>query len=503
MAHEAGITREPNRISVFICGFAAGIFFASFVSVPPLVSLLIIIVGFAVLVERKREVVLLSLFLISFGLGSLRYAIKDFHEVILPSAEGVIIDEPLETERARRFTYEADNGEKVIVSAPLYIPVSYGDRVRVEGKLKRPRVIEEESGRDFDYGAYLSKDDIYWTISFAEVEVLAHDEGNPLKAALLKVKDNFIAHIESILPEPQASLLAGLVVAGKGSLPKSVLEDFRKAGVVHIVVLSGFNVTLIAEFLRQLFVSLFLVAGLSAAPFVAAMASAVGIVLFVLMTGASATVVRAAAMAFIVLLAKHFGRTFSAPRALMLAGFAMLFVNPKLLVFDPSFQLSFLATLGLIYFLPPVERFFNWLPERFQFREIVWQTVATQLAVLPLFVYSTGNVSLVSLPANVAILPAVPFAMLAGFAATLVSYAGTLIAWPLSFISHLLLSYILAISHLFGSLPFATVEVSLKSLHLLLGLGIAVGGFFAFRFQIENLFSPGRLGAELKRRLKP
>jgi competence protein ComEC len=504
MAREAATLREYSAISVFIAGFAAGIFISSFVPIVPLVSLLVAAVALAMLLAEKlqggvvpREVFLAALFVAAASFGSFRYAIKDFHEVVPPALAGVVVDEPADAENARRFVYEAENGERVLVSAPLYAPVSYGDRVRVSGKLSRPGVIAEGDGRAFDYGAYLAKDDIYWTMSFADVEVLAHGEGSALKTALFAAKQDFVSHIESILPEPQASLLAGLVIAGKGSLPSRVLEDFRRSGVVHIVVLSGFNVTLIAEFLRQLCTYAFLAAGLAAAPLALA-ASALGIALFVLMTGASATVVRAAAMALIALLAKHLGRSFSAPRALALAAFLMLMWNPKLLVFDPSFQLSFLATLGLVYVSP-------WLEERLRGRwarsaklkEIFIQTASTQLAVLPLLMYSTGSVSLVSLPANLAILPAVPLAMLTGFFAALASYLSPVLAWPVSFLAHALLSFILGAARLFGSLPFAVVAVPQAGVWLAALLPLGLAGL-AFVLRRKLVYDGGRHAKEFR-----
>jgi competence protein ComEC len=431
-----------------------------------------------------------------------RYAVKDFHRVETPAATGVVVDEPLDTDTVRRFTYRADNGEKVLVSVPLYTPVAYGDRVEVKGRLARPGTITDEvTGRTFDYGAYLSKDDIYWTESFAEVTVLASGQGNGLRRILLKLKENFVAHIETILPEPQASLLSGLIVAGKGSLPANIIEDFRRAGVVHIVVLSGFNVTLIAVFLKKALETGFLLAGASVAPLAAAGVSALGIVLFVLMTGASSTVVRAAAMALIALGAKLLGRRFSASRALIVAAFAMLLINPKILVFDPSFQLSFLAALGLIHLSDPVARLFTKLGEWRGLKSIVIETIATQLTVLPLLIYSTGSVSLVSLPANLAVLPFVPLVMFVGFTAVFLSYLSPIIAWPVSFATNLVLSYLLEAAHLFGSLPFATVLVS----PLMLGVAlVCIAGFllFAFRRQVVNLLSRSKLAADLTRRLK-
>ena len=185
-------------------------------------------------------------------------------------------------------------------------------------------------------------------------------------------------------------------------------------------------------------------------------AAIIGVILFVVMTGAGASIVRAGIMALTVIGAKLIGRNYSAPRALLAAGFLMLFQNPKILVFDLSFQLSFLATLGLIYFMPVIERKLYWITTRFKIRETLSQTLSTQITVLPLLIYMSGDVSIVSIPANLLILLFVPVTMLVGFLAVLLSFLTTLLAWPLAYLSYLLLSWILFVSHLFGSLPFAT-----------------------------------------------
>jgi competence protein ComEC len=458
---------KVNPILIVIAGFTGGVFFSSFFTLQPLYSLLILVVAGAVLGAEKiythqlnREIIILALILISFGFGALRYAVKDFHELQVPAPTGLVVSEPVGKENATQFIYRADNGEKVLVNAALYAPVAYGDRITLSGSFKQPGMIEGEAGKkDFDYGAYLAKDNIYWTLSFATIEVLGHGEGNVVKAWLFKIKKNFTEHTRRMLAEPYASLLLGLIVAGRDALPAGILEEFRRAGVIHVVVLSGYNITIIAEFLRKTLQKIFLWCRLPVVPQAAAGVSLLGILLFALMTGAEATVVRAALMATIVIGAKFVGRGYSAPRALIFAGFLMLLQNPKILVFDPSFQLSFLATLGLIYMVPVVEQWVKWVPEKWELKGLLIQTIATQMTVLPLLIYSVGDVSLVSLPANLLILLIVPFTMLLGFTAILLSYLGTVIAWPLAFVSYLLLAWILGVAHVLGSLSFATVKM--------------------------------------------
>ncbi len=270
-----------------------------------------------------------------------------------------------------------------------------------------------------------------------------------------------MSKIKEILAEPYSSLLSGLIVSGREAMPKDILEEFRRAGIIHIVVLSGYNITIIAEFMRRLFQNLFLFARVRAVSQMAAGASILGIISFVLMTGAEATVVRAAIMVLTVIVAKMFGHNYSASRALLVAGFIMLLENPKILVFDPSFQLSFLATLALIYVVPIIEKYLKIVPEKWGLRVVVSTTLATQLTVLPLLIYSMGDFSLISLPANILVLLVIPPVMLIGFIATLIAYISSILALPLAYITHLLLAWILGVSSVLGSLSFASISVPL------------------------------------------
>ena len=147
----------------------------------------------------------------------------------------------------------------------------------------------------------------------------------------------------------------------------------------------------------------------------------------------------------------------------------MVLHNPKILVFDPSFQLSFLATCALIYVVPIVEKclsrgvFREWE----EARSIIATTIGTQITVLPLLVYSMREVSLVSLPANLLILFFIPIVMFAGFIATLTAYVSEILALPLSYFSHLILAWILGVGEYLGNLSFATIATPAISIWLI------------------------------------
>lgn len=454
-------------------GFVAGIFFRSFVDLGTGFSALVALLGgvlflyrrFILLSSQEREgerilFALAAVFLLAAGTGMLRYDAADraahkvaFREYIgqTVSLEGIVADDPDERELVTRLNV-AIGEENILVTAQTEPKYAYGDLLLLRGKVERPRNFADATTlREVDYRSFLAKDGIYYEMFLPEIEVIAHGEGNRVIEELFAFKRSFIESVNRIIPEPHAALLVGLVVGAKQSLGKKLLDDFRTTGVIHIVVLSGYNITIIAYFIERLLSRLRKNIRLAAA--------SLAMILFALMVGASATVVRATIMALLVILARGTGRAYAVTRALLIAGFFMLLHNPKILVFDVSFQLSFLATVGLIYFSPLIERRVLWVTKKWKMREITAATVATQLFVLPFLLYKTGTLSLVSLPVNLLILAAIPFTMLFGFLAGIAGFVASALAAPFAFASYALLAYELKVVELFAGVSFAAISV--------------------------------------------
>jgi len=398
--------------------------------------------------------------------------------------EGVIVRDPDRRDTTTHLTIKLEEVDgvaiygytKVLVYADRLTDVSYGDRVVVEGVVKKPEAFETDTHRTFNYPKYLLAHGITHVVSYGTVNVVKSGEGNQIVARLLQVKHFFIRGIERVLPEPESALLAGLLLGEKQSLGNSITDAFRAAGVVHIIVLSGYNVALVIK-------AVLAIAG-ALLPRVAAFSIAgIAIVAFVLMTGASETTIRASLMAGIVLVAQLMNRPTEGVRLLLIVAAMMAIVNPYLVLYDLSYQLSILATLGLILFSEPIGKRITAVTERFGLREIVATTIATQVTVLPLLVLSVGQVSVVSLFANVLVLPAVAPAMLVGFLAALTASASWVLAFPLSAIAYAILHYIVGISVWFGELPVASFVVPYAwALPALLILAIAYTlSFYAVR----------------------
>ncbi len=284
------------------------------------------------------------------------------------------------------------------------------------------------------------------------MEVVSQNKANPLIAGLLTVKHSFMNKLELVLPEPQVGLSEGLLLGVKQALGEDIETDFRETGIIHIVVLSGYNVMLVVAFFIYFF-SFFL------SPRKRVVGGIIAITLFALLVGLSATVVRASIMASLLLFAQGFGQQYNVMRALFFAGAVMLLFNPYLLLYDIGFQLSFVATLGLLMITPHFETSYILGGRTVMLSDFFFATLATQIAVLPLLLFHIGEVSLVAVVVNVLVLPVVPVAMLLTFITGMVGFVSVTLSSMVSFLAYVSLSYILYIAHFFAQLPFATVTI--------------------------------------------
>lgn len=373
------------------------------------------------------------------------------------SLSAVVTEEPQMSDSSSKIIAET-SGTKILVVADRYSTVAYGDEIKLYGKLAVPKPIKSDEG-DFAYDVYLARQGIFYTMTFPGVSITARHHGNIAREYLINIKNNFLGKINELFSAPQSGLLAGLLVSGRSSLSKAEQALFTRAGLIHIVALSGFNVTIIAQGLMALLIflpkRLRLVIG------------ATGIIAFVTMTGFASTVVRAGIMALLVIAAALIYRTYHVGRALFMAVLCMTLWDP-MVVFDISFQLSCVATFAVIFAAPPViEKYgsrLKFLPEKFKIREVMIGTAVIEVFLLPILLSTAGQISLVTVITNLLILPVLPVVMGFGFTATLIGYVHSMLALPIVAISDLMLKYILLVTNIFANIPFGVFAFQMPQL---------------------------------------
>lgn len=351
----------------------------------------------------------------------------------------------------------------ILWQAPVSMTIEAGERLRFHCKLTAP----ENFSADFDYRMSLAKDGVGFLCQHATVaEKLSGDRTGRLSASLYVLKHALERALSQTLPEPEAGLAKGLLLGGSGYLPDALQNAFTRVGLTHIVAVSGYNITLIAQglFFLGLFFGLWRKQALWVAFF--------GIIFFILMIGAPASATRAGFMAGVAFAALQAGRLARPLNALLLAAAIMLLFNPLLLRYDIGFQLSFLATMGIVLVSPYLARV---LPEKLLAKsvcEILLMTLAVELFVLPIILFSFHRFSPLIIVANFLII-VVPFAMAASFVAgvlyILLPGAHILFAW----LAFALLTFITRSVEWLGAIPSASVTVEnfgVKSLVLWYGV---------------------------------
>ena len=351
----------------------------------------------------------------------------------------------------------------VLIRTSRYPEIRYGDRLSISGLLETPPEFD-----DFSYREYLSRKGIYSYINYARVSRIASGQGSPFWAALYSIKDRARDALARLVPDPEASLLQGILLGIRSGIPDDLYEDYNTTGTSHIIVISGSNITFIAALFALAFSQLL-------GPRRAYWLTITGIALYVLLVGADAAVVRAGLMGGLYVTAIALGRRASAYVSLFATVLVLTLITPMAL-WDAGFQLSFAATLGLILFAPPIQRLFEqWLGRlasvdrtrqamRF-LNEALVLTLAAQILTIPLVIYHFGRLSLVAPLANLLILPVQPPVMSVGGAAAVVGMVPFLepISQALAWVPWLMLAYTNAVVRWLADLPFASLEIDRAS----------------------------------------
>lgn len=468
-------------LAAALVGVATGIVvadsFADVVTQPLLAGTGLALAGLGL---RRPRVVLLGVLLLGSGVGAWRAgasaapsgaesvaSLADAGELTLA---GTIVDDPrprgdrlqlvLGEVHGQRDGTVVRFGDRLLVWLPRGLDARSGDRLRL--------ISEVELADDFDgfaYHEYLSRQGIGAIARATSAEVLPGAGG--LSVAIASVRGLLLEGLNDLVPEPEAALGAGILLGVRAAIAPEINDAFATAGLTHVVAISGWNIAIVAALVAAA------VAPLGSRPggrWTTAAVAAATVGGYVMLTGASPSVVRAALMAGAMLVGRLSGSRAHAGSALALAALVMLLAAPPVL-WDVGFQLSLLATAGLVWFGGSVERRLpEWWPG--WVREPIALTLAAQLTTLPVILVNFERLSLIAPIANVVVVPFVPIAMLFCAIASLVGAAdaalhvplvGDVAAWFAGGAAWLPLRVIVALGTASASVPFAAVDATVPA----------------------------------------
>lgn len=300
--------------------------------------------------------------------------------------------------------------------------VFQGDEVQVTGKLRTG------SGQ---YQAFMS---------YAQLKLIRHHP-----SLIGDLRRRFAAGMQTALPEPQASFALGLLIGQRSTLPTDVKQDLLMVGLTHIIAVSGYNLTIILQAARRLLghYSKRISTGLS-----------LGLIgVFLLLTGSSASIVRAAIVSGLSIWASYYGRQFRPLNLILIAAAITAWANPFYLWSDISWYLSFLAFYGVLVIAPLITARFHHAWQRSLMAGVALESVCAELMTIPIILFTFGQVSLIGLVANVLVVALIPLAMLlsfvAGLAGMIIPILAGWVAWPAT----MLLTYMLDTAHVLARIP--------------------------------------------------
>lgn len=385
--------------------------------------------------------------------------------------------EPDYTAATRRVTGSA------LVTMTRWTHYEYGDQLLFRGESRTPAVFP-----GFSYKDYLARQRIFSVIYYPQdVEKVGTIRGSGFHRGLLAFREKARRTIFKLFPQPESGLLAGILLGLENYLPASLEQAYRDTGTSHIIAISGFNMTIIASLLIYLFSRLF-------RPYIGVLVAIIGIALYSVFVDGSASVIRAAIMASTAAVGHLIGRRQSGLHALMITAAVMCLFNQNL-PWDVSFQLSFMATLGLVLFAQPLQEAFRTAAEnRFgdvtaarissPISEYFLFTLAAQFTTLPVIALQFKRISLVALLANPLILPAQPAILIMGMLTTLTGLVLPAVGKFLAMFTWPLLKYTNFVVSSLGEIKGGALN-----LHPVAAIWILVGVILVlFAFILRNYF---------------
>lgn len=409
-------------------------------------------------VRPVRYALLLFVFLL---LPTFRLDVAKKNSAINPSRGYYVAEEPKIFGRSQAIVLKGiEHGEKVEVIVNQFPQYQFGETVKLGGELKAG----EGSEQKYKLLKGISKTYLYPTINKTNQSLFFTDKLYVLvRRPLIEVKNAYSSQIGRLLSAPESGLLAGILLGIRSSLSESFLNDLSKTGTIHIIALSGFNITILAEFMRILTRNLSRKSGFFL-PLITIWA-------FVMATGFSSSIIRAAIMGSLLVVGGFIGRRSDALLSILFACFVMVFLNPFVLVYDLGFQLSFAATVGIFFLAPVFDRYLGFLGAAGPYFSA---TLAAQLLTWPITSFSFGTVSLISPIVNVFILPLVPPLMLIGFIVATLGFVSVWLAKALAFVPWTILAYLIRVIKYSANLKFAAINYKIASPIFILGYYLVI-----------------------------
>jgi competence protein ComEC len=339
---------------------------------------------------------------------------------------------------------------------------NFGDILSFTGKLSLNEIllptIKDKINMSFNIKDYNYSQEILGQVVFPKITVIKNNS-----SILNKIKNLKKEIVNNLKENPLRETLAisvGTTLGDSSLFSKKELDDFRYSSLSHIIVLSGFNISILILFFSLIFLRLNIKLKWRV------LLTIFFIIFFIFFVGYQTSIIRAGIMGSMLLIANIFGKQYIAKQGLFLSAFIMMIMNSKIAVYDLSFHLSFLATFGILYLTPIINNydFFknkkNTLTKNLL--EIFVITLSVQIMVSPYIMFVFHKISLFGIIANILVVPIIPIIMFFGFLIIIFNFLIPFISTLLIYINYLFSSYVFYIAKFFSSFELSKIETSIS-----------------------------------------
>ncbi|MDR1243634.1 MAG: ComEC family competence protein [Endomicrobium sp.] len=409
---------------------------------------------------------------------------KDSANVLV---EGKVVSEPYVSNKAKKFILKTNSinhievKEQVLISMPVGYVVNYGDIISVEGKLYRP--LSSKNSNLFDYQKYLERNEIFFALRVYSFEYIRF-QPNIIKKIAIDLKNDIVNKIDDYFLYPTSAILKSLIIGDKTSLDQKIKSVFSDSGVIHILVVSGLHVgfvSVIILFVLKLFCIPLNKASLISIPF---------IFFYVISTGGNPPAVRAAIMLTCIFISLALDREPLIYNSIALSALVILIFRPQDL-FLASFQMSYLATLGIVFLYNKIFKLFKSIKNSVLsfFCGVASVTVSAQLALMPVLTFYFSKVSIVSFFANIIVVPVTGVVLGCAIVFYISTFLSKHLAVFFAYILNIFLSFIVYVTTFLGSLQFSSIVVNKPAILELLLFYMFLFLVFTFKNKSRIIFS--------------
>ncbi|AIS52155.1 ComE operon protein 3 [Thermoanaerobacter kivui] len=360
--------------------------------------------------------------------------------------KGTVEDVKIYEEYAK-YTVKPTKTPKILVTQYGGKYPSDGDVVSIRGIVSIPKRATNPGG--FDYKLFLKKKGIYAVMKVQghAVDIIGKGNLNFIEKAVHAAKQKIESNYINSMPERDAKFVISVLLGDK-LVDDETLGQFRTAGISHIICVSGMHVAIITGFILYI-LSLFNIRRYKVPIIITVLT------FYAILTGANPPVIRAVLMASIALIGTTYGKKHNSINSLSFAAFVILIFNP-LMLWDVGFQLSFVATLAILYFYKPIQEKLSMLNPKI--RDLVALTLSAQIGTIPFTMYYFHYISIISLLSNIVIVPLADIAVVLGFLSAVTGLIFHHLSYFINYINIPVVEAILYITKLFDSLPYASID---------------------------------------------